>query len=103
METVSRETVDQCIDKGVTLVDFGAPWCAPCRSQEPVLEQLENSFRGRARVLKVNIDDNRDLAQRYRIQSIPTLLVFKDGRELKRFVGLQSGKTLAGQLENALK
>ncbi|MFH1153291.1 MAG: thioredoxin [Pseudomonadota bacterium] len=103
MAAVTSKTVDKCIETGVTLVDFGAPWCGPCRSQEPVLHELEEIFRDRASILKVNIDDNRDLAHRYRVQSIPTLVVFKDGKEVKRLVGLQSGKTLAGHLENALK
>lgn len=103
MVTADLKTVNRCIEGGVTLVDFGAPWCGPCRSQEPVITELEAAYQDRASVLKVDIDDQRDLALRYKVQSIPTLIVFKNGREFKRFVGLQSRKTLAGFLDKALK
>lgn len=87
---------------GVTLVDFSAPWCGPCKSQKPVIKELEVSYKGRAVVTEVNIDNNRDLAARLGIQSIPTLVVFKEGREVKRFVGLQSKSVLGQAIDKAL-
>ena len=102
MTTMKRKSMQHCLEQGVTLVDFGAPWCGPCRSQEPVLDELETVFHNRAAIVKVNVDENRDLATRYKVQSIPTLVVLKDGRGMKRFVGLQSGKILASHLEKAL-
>ena len=69
------------------LVDFWAPWCQPCRLVEPVLEELARDFAGRLKVVKVNIDENPQMAGRYRVQSIPALLVFNDGQLLDTVVG----------------
>lgn len=76
------------------LVDFWAPWCGPCRMQTPVLEAFstENSS---VKVVKINVDDNSDLAEKYNIMSIPSLLVFKNGTVVKQAVGLQSKENLA--------
>lgn len=87
---------------GVMLVDFSAPWCGPCKSQKPVLKEIEALYKDRAGVTEINIDDNRDLAAGMGIQSIPTLIVFKDGREIKRFVGLQSRSALSKAIDLAL-
>jgi thioredoxin 1 len=90
------------ISQGVALVDFNAPWCGPCRAMDPILEGLEKAYSGRARVMKVNVDENRDMAMGLGVQSIPTLLIFKEGREIERFVGIQSARTLAEALNIAL-
>lgn len=82
----------------VVLVDFFAPWCGPCRSQAPILDALTKET-DKVKVVKVNVDDNGSLAQRYGVMSIPTLIVFKDGKPNKKAVGLQSLsnlKTLVG-------
>lgn len=78
------------------LVDFWATWCGPCRRQAPIVEELAGE--GFA-VGKVDVDAQPALAQQYRIMSIPTLLVFKGGQEVKRFVGLTSKEVLKGSLE----
>ena len=85
------------------LVDFSAPWCAPCRLQEPILGQLAAQFEGKALVGAVKIDESRDVASNTGIQSIPTLILYKNGKEVERFVGLQSKGTLSGALEKLLK
>jgi thioredoxin 1 len=90
---------DAVIQTGLTLVDFWAPWCGPCRMQTPVLEQLANRLGNRARIAKVNVDEAPELAGRFQITSIPTLLLFKDGRLVRQFVGLQSAKALVAALE----
>jgi len=69
------------------LVDFWAPWCGPCRMVGPVVEEIAEEYAGRLKVGKVNVDENRDLATRYGIMSIPTLIVFKNGKEIQRIVG----------------
>ena len=69
------------------LLDVWAPWCVPCRGMEPVIEELAASLSGRVRVAKLNIDRSPEAASRLRIQGVPTVLVFKDGREVTRMVG----------------
>ena len=81
------------------LVDFWAPWCGPCRMQIPVLEQVASRLGSRARVTKVNVDQYPELAGRFRITGIPTLLLFKEGRLVQEFVGLQSAPALIAALE----
>jgi len=69
------------------LVDFWAPWCGPCRILAPLVEEIATSYAGRLKVAKVNVDDNQETAIRYGIRSIPTLIVFKDGKALDQLIG----------------
>ena len=69
------------------LIDFWAPWCAPCRAIAPAVEELASQYKGKVKVAKVNIDDNQDTPQQYGIRSIPTLLVFKGGKVVGQIVG----------------
>jgi len=77
------------------VVDFGAPWCPPCRALEPVFEELAGRFEGSVGFLKMNIDENAAVPQRYGIKGIPTLIVFDGGREVERVVGASGKETLA--------
>ena len=87
---------------GVVLVDFFAVWCRPCRMQLPILEQMSRDFEGKAKIFKVDTDKSQDIAVQYGIQSIPTLIILKDGEIIKQFVGLQQAETLKAALENAI-
>ncbi len=81
------------------LVDFWAPWCGPCRSMAPVIEEVARDFAGRVKVAKVNVDENQTLAGRYRIMSIPTMVMFKNGEVVGQMVGYTAKGVLAKKLE----
>ena len=74
--------------KGVTLVDFWADWCAPCHALTPILHQVEEELGDRVKVIKVNVDENQQLAMQHGISSIPTVKLFKDGKEAETLIGV---------------
>jgi thioredoxin 1 len=86
------------------LVDFWAAWCAPCRMLAPTVEAVAEQFQGRAKVVKLNVDENMESSTRYGIKGIPTLILFKDGKETERVVGVPSDAKnfIANLLERAL-
>jgi thioredoxin 2 len=84
------------------LLDLWAPWCGPCRTVAPVVEELAGEFVGRVRVAKLNVDENPQTATRFQVRSIPTLLVLKGGREMERIVGVQPKATIVQRLERAV-
>ena len=87
---------------GVTLVDFWAPWCGPCRMVGPILEQIAKEQANRLRIAKVNIDENPELASNYGVMSIPTMLIFKDGKVVDEFVGALPKRAIESKLERWL-
>ncbi|MCB2168121.1 MAG: thioredoxin [Deltaproteobacteria bacterium] len=101
-ELNSRSDLEKVIRDGVTLVDFNAPWCGPCRAQEPIVNAVGERYNGKADIATMNIDNNSDVALNLGIQSIPTLIIFKDGQEVGRFVGLQKAETLNQAMDQAL-
>jgi len=102
--TVSDKTFDQEVLKASTpvVVDFWAPWCGPCKMIAPVLEELATEKDGQVKIAKLDIDENPDLAQKFGVMSIPTLLVFKDGQEVNRIVGYRNKTQLVQQIEKTL-
>lgn len=87
----TTESFDKEVIKasGKVLVDFWAPWCGPCRMQTPILEKLASAGEIKAKIVKLNTDENSSIAQQYGIVSIPTLILFENGNEVERFVGVQ--------------
>lgn len=94
---------EQTVAGGVTLVDFWAPWCGPCRVQGPIVARVADKVGTTAKVAKLNVDHNREAAGKYGIRSIPTLIVFKDGAPVQQFVGVQQEAELIAAIEAALK
>lgn len=92
---------DGQIAQGITVVDFWAPWCGPCKMQTPILEKLAPKVAGRAVIAKVNVDENPALASKFNVMSIPTILVFKDGALVKQFVAVQQEAKLLSAIEDA--
>jgi thioredoxin 1 len=84
------------------LVDFWAPWCMPCKMLEPIFEEVANEYKGKVRFVKVNTDDNIEIAQRYWISGIPTLILFNKGKVLNNIVGFVPKKELVRFLEDNL-
>jgi thioredoxin 1 len=89
---------DAGIAAGVVLMDFYATWCPPCAVQAPILEEVADRLLGRAQVAKLDIDKARSIAQRYGISAIPTLILFRNGIEVKRFVGVTSADVLVAAI-----
>ncbi|MBN2077486.1 MAG: thioredoxin [Spirochaetes bacterium] len=83
---------------GLVLIDFWAPWCGPCKMQVPILEKLAQSGDIKAKIVKINTDENPELAQNFGISSIPTLVLMRDGAEIERFVGVQPEAVLTQKL-----
>jgi thioredoxin 1 len=93
---------DETIASGIVLVDFWAPWCGPCKMQTPILEnQVVAQVADKAKIAKVNVDENKNLAAKYAIKSIPAILIFKDGEIVKQFTGLQRAEALIAAIEEA--
>jgi thioredoxin 1 len=94
---------DSEVRKGVILVDFWAPWCGPCRMLSPVVEQLSEEMKGKLRFGKVNVDEQPDLSEKFEVASIPTLLLFKDGKVVANRVGAANKETLKEWISASLK
>jgi thioredoxin 1 len=102
--TITSDTFDETIKSSSTavVVDFWAEWCGPCKMIAPILEEIASEHAGKVQVAKLNVDDNPDLARRFDVMSIPTLIVFKDGEAQKRLVGAKGKGQLLQELNEFL-
>ena len=99
---LNSSNFESTIANGVTLVDFWAPWCGPCRMIAPIIEELAEDFEGKATIAKVNTDEEQDIAIKYGIRSIPTLLFFKDGQVVDQMIGAAGKQVIADKLDALL-
>ncbi len=102
--SVSNDTFEQEVLKSenVVMVDFWATWCGPCKIVAPVVEELAKEYEGKARFAKVNTDENQDLATKYNIRGIPTLMFFKDGEVKDQIVGAVPKAQLKSKLDSLI-
>ena len=98
MKVINKAEFEQITKQGVVLVDFFATWCGPCKMLAPVLEELAEDMNGKMEIVKVDVDQEGDLAMKFGIMSVPTMSVFKDGEAVKQISGYQA----KGQLLNIL-
>jgi len=99
---LTADNFEATLAEGVSLVDFWAPWCGPCRMVAPVIEELAEDYDGKAKVCKVNTDEEQEIAVKFGIRSIPTVMFFKDGELVDQMVGAASKQAFADKLDALL-
>ena len=99
---LTNDNFEATVGEGVSLVDFWAPWCGPCRMIAPVIEELAEEFEEKANICKVNTDEQQDLAVKYGIRSIPTILFMKDGEVVDQMIGAASKQAFADKINSLL-
>jgi thioredoxin 1 len=101
IKTLGNKNFKPVIRQGITLVDFWAPWCGPCKVAAPILNDLAET-ETRVTIAKVNVDQQQQLAQKYKVRNIPTIIMFRDGTEVRRYVGVKTKKFLMKEIEAEL-
>lgn len=102
IKTLTSGNFSQEIKSGIILVDFWASWCMPCKMLAPVLNEVAEAMDGKARVGKLNIEEHQQIAAKYQVRSIPTLIIFRNGKEIDRIIGIKAKEYLVNRLEKAL-
>ena len=101
LEHVNSENFEEKVNSGkITLVDFFATWCGPCKMLGPVLEQVADEVKEKANIVKLDIDESLDLAKQFGVMSVPTMVIFKDGKEVDRIVGLRQKGQIIDAINN---
>jgi len=99
---LTQDNFDATVKTGISMVDFWAPWCGPCRMLAPVIEELATDFDGKANICKVNTDEEQDLAVKFGVRSIPTIVFMKDGEVVDQMVGAASKQAFADKINSLL-
>ncbi len=93
---------EQTIKKGITLVDFWAVWCGPCKTQGPIIDKVAEEIGSKAKICKLDTDKNPVISNKYKISLIPTIIIFKDGQQVHKFVGVQQKDLLVNKIKELL-
>ena len=99
---LTNENFEAVTKEGVSLVDFWAPWCGPCRMIAPVIDELANDFEGKANICKVNTDEQQDLAVKFGVRSIPTIVFLKNGEKVDEMIGAASKQAFEDKLNSLI-
>jgi thioredoxin 1 len=99
---LTNEEFEDFAKEGIVLVDFFAEWCMPCLMMSPIIDELSEKFKGKIKFGKVNVEDNQELAQKFNVNSIPNIMIFKDGEVAENFTGAMSAEDLEEKLNNYL-
>jgi thioredoxin 1 len=99
---ITDQNFQEFTKEGVTLVDFWAAWCGPCQILGPVIEEIATEQEGKSKVAKLNVDENQQTASAFGVMSIPTVILFKDGQEINRFIGVQPKEKYSEAISQAL-
>lgn len=103
VQELSKNEFEDFIEKGTVFIDFFAEWCMPCLMMSPVIDELSEKFKGKIKFAKVNIDDNHELAQKFKIVSIPNMIIFQDGKPIGQFIGAMNSDDLEEKLRKFVK
>ena len=98
-ESFDKEVIN---NSGITVVDFFADWCGPCRKMGPILEEVENELNSKVKFAKINTDNNLDMAKKYQVSGLPTIMIFKSGEPVERLVGLMPKNSIITNIEKHL-
>lgn len=97
---LDKKTFDKFIKEDKVVVDFWASWCGPCKILSPIVEEVASEMKDKAKFAKINVDDNLELAQKFQVMSIPTLIFFRDGKQADRTVGVISKEEIEKKIKN---
>jgi thioredoxin 1 len=103
IEQLTEQNFNNKIKKGVVMVDFWADWCMPCKMMAPILNEVAEAAEGEAVIYKLNVDEQRQVAASYGIRNIPTIIVFREGKEVERIVGIKTKEVLLASIQKAKK
>jgi thioredoxin 1 len=97
---VNQEKFNNIINNGIVVVDFFADWCGPCKMMSPIIDELADEVKAKATIVKVNVENEAGLAGQYGVSSIPTIIYFKNGKEVERAIGVQSKQSIENKINS---